>query len=79
MTAPALPYYMQISWVKQLGLGLAVAVLVDVFLVRMLLVPILMLQFGESNWAATGPLRRLYTRFGSKESAGVQTPDKVSA
>jgi putative drug exporter of the RND superfamily len=70
---------MQIHCVKLLGRGLAVAALFDALLVRMLLIPRLMLLFGDLQWAQPGPLRRLHARFGSKESADVQTPDKVSA
>lgn len=68
-----------ISFVKLLGLGLAVAVLVDAFLVRMLLVPSLMLLFGPLNWWAPGPLRRLHNRFGIRESPQESTPEKVLA
>lgn len=70
---------MQILCVKLPGRGLAVAALFDAFPVRMLLVPSLMLLFGDLKWAQPGPLRRLPARFGSTESADVQTPDKVAA
>jgi RND superfamily putative drug exporter len=36
--------------IKMFGLGLAVAVLVDATLVRMILVPSLMEIFGKANW-----------------------------
>ena len=48
--------------VKQLGLGAAVAVLIDATIVRALLVPALMALLGRWNWWAPGPLRRLHER-----------------
>ncbi|GAA3030398.1 MMPL family transporter [Streptomyces lactacystinicus] len=53
--------------VKQMGIALAVAVAVDATLVRCLLVPAAMSLFGEFNWWAPGPLRRLHRRFGLSE------------
>ena len=44
--------------VKELGLGIAVAVAVDASLVRALLVPSLMALLGEWNWWLPAPLRR---------------------
>ncbi len=41
------------------GLGLAVAVLIDATIVRMVLVPALMELMGTANWWLPGPLRRL--------------------
>jgi RND superfamily putative drug exporter len=48
--------------VKQLGLGAAVAVIIDATIVRALLVPALMALLGRWNWWAPGPLRRLHER-----------------
>ncbi|MFJ9691854.1 MMPL family transporter [Kitasatospora sp. NPDC101183] len=53
--------------VKQMGIALAVAVAVDATLVRSLLVPAAMTFFGEFNWWAPAPLRRLHRRFGLSE------------
>jgi RND superfamily putative drug exporter len=53
---------------KQIALGMAVGVLIDATLVRALLVPSLMRLFGDWNWWAPRPLRRLYWRFGLKEA-----------
>ncbi|MEU8922659.1 MMPL family transporter [Kitasatospora sp. NPDC048545] len=53
--------------VKQMGIALAVAVAVDATLVRCLLVPAAMSLFGEFNWWAPAPLRRLHQRFGLSE------------
>jgi RND superfamily putative drug exporter len=54
--------------VKQLGVGLAIAVIVDATLVRMLLVPAVMAVLGEWNWWAPAPLRRFHARYGLHEA-----------
>ncbi|MCM3660077.1 MMPL family transporter [Georgenia satyanarayanai] len=50
--------------IKQVGFALAVTVLVDATLVRMLLVPATMTVLGTWNWWAPAPLRRLHDRIG---------------
>jgi RND superfamily putative drug exporter len=50
--------------IKQTGIALAVAVLIDATLVRIILVPATMTLIGEWNWWAPGPLRRLHDRIG---------------
>jgi RND superfamily putative drug exporter len=57
-----------VTFIKLFGLGLAVAVLVDAFVVRSMLVPALMKLAGDWNWWAPGPLRRLHDRFGISEA-----------
>jgi RND superfamily putative drug exporter len=57
-----------VTFLKLFGLGLAVAVLVDAFIVRALLVPALMKIAGDRNWWAPAPLRRLHARFGIAEA-----------
>jgi RND superfamily putative drug exporter len=42
----------QLPTLQQVGLGLALAVLVDAFVVRILLVPSVMLMLGRANWWA---------------------------
>jgi RND superfamily putative drug exporter len=44
---------------KQLGLGLAIAILLDATVVRGLLLPAVMTLFGEWNWYLPRPLRRI--------------------
>jgi len=51
-----------IVFVKQVGIGTALAVLIDATIVRALLVPSLMKLLGERNWWAPRPLRRLHDR-----------------
>jgi RND superfamily putative drug exporter len=58
----------EIVVMKQVGIGLALAVLVDATLVRMLLVPSTMRLMGRYNWWAPAPLRRLYNRLGLAET-----------
>jgi RND superfamily putative drug exporter len=53
--------------IKQMGVALVAAVVVDATLVRMLLVPATMTLLGRWNWWAPGPLRRLHERFGITE------------
>ena len=50
--------------IKQTGVALALAVLIDATLVRMILVPATMTLLGEWNWWAPKPLRRLHDRLG---------------
>jgi RND superfamily putative drug exporter len=57
----------QLLVIKQTGVGLAVAVLIDATLVRMLLVPATMSVLGDWNWWAPARLRRLHARFGITE------------
>ena len=57
-----------VTFIKLFGLGLAVAVLVDAFIVRSTLVPALMKLAGDRNWWAPAPLRRLHDRFGISEA-----------
>ena len=57
-----------VTFIKLFGLGLAIAVLVDAFIVRSLLVPSLMKLAGDWNWWAPGPMRRFHDRFGISES-----------
>jgi putative drug exporter of the RND superfamily len=58
-----------IFFVKQLGVGAALAVAIDATVVRALLVPALMGRLGEWAWWAPGPLRRLHARIGLREGA----------
>lgn len=56
-----------VFFMKQMGIGMAAAVLIDASIVRALLVPALMRLFGDWNWWAPGPLRRFQQRFGFSE------------
>ncbi len=56
-----------IAFLKLMGVGMIVALIIDASVVRMLLVPATMRLLGGANWWAPGPLRRFYGRFGIKE------------
>jgi putative drug exporter of the RND superfamily len=58
----------EVVFIKELGVGTALAVLIDAFLVRALLVPSLMALLGRWNWWAPRPLARLHARFGIREA-----------
>ncbi len=60
----------QIIFIKQLGVGTALAVLIDATIVRALLVPSLMRLLGDWNWWAPKPLARLHRRIGLSERGG---------
>ncbi|MDX3863589.1 MMPL family transporter [Streptomyces europaeiscabiei] len=57
---------------KMLGLGIALAVLMDAMVIRSLLVPAVMRLTGRATWWAPAPLRRFHERFGLSE--GEQAP-----
>ncbi|MFF9198463.1 MMPL family transporter [Streptomyces sp. NPDC014779] len=59
---------------KMLGLGVALAVLMDAMVVRSLLVPAVMKLTGRLTWWAPAPLRRLHARFGISEGGISQAP-----
>jgi uncharacterized membrane protein YdfJ with MMPL/SSD domain len=67
----------KLAFIKELGLGTALAVLIDASIVRALLVPSLMELLGSWNWWAPKPLRRLHDRIGLRESGprAIPTPD----
>jgi RND superfamily putative drug exporter len=58
----------QIIFIKENGVGTALAVLIDASIVRALLVPSLMQLLGKWNWWAPAPLRRLHDRWGVSEA-----------
>jgi RND superfamily putative drug exporter len=62
-----------ITFIKLFGLGLALAVLMDAFVIRATLVPAFMRLAGEANWWAPGPMKRFYERFGISEGEGKPT------
>jgi RND superfamily putative drug exporter len=56
-----------IVFLKMLGLGTALAILIDATLIRAVLVPAFMRLAGDLNWWSPAPLRRLHQRFGLSE------------
>jgi uncharacterized membrane protein YdfJ with MMPL/SSD domain len=63
-----------ITFIKLMGVGMIVALIVDASLVRVMLVPATMQLLGRANWWAPGPLRRLYARYGIREGDASQGP-----
>jgi RND superfamily putative drug exporter len=63
----------KLVFIKELGLGTALAVLIDASIIRALLVPSLMELLGKWNWWAPAPLRRLHDRVGLDEG-GLPAP-----
>jgi len=62
----------KLVFIRERGVGTALAVLIDASIIRALLVPSLMELLGSWNWWAPKPLRRLHDRIGLRE--GVSTP-----
>ena len=58
----------EVVFIKEVGLGTAIAVLIDATIIRALLVPSLMRMLGRWNWWAPAPLRRLHQRIGLSEA-----------
>jgi uncharacterized membrane protein YdfJ with MMPL/SSD domain len=72
----------QIIFIKEWGIGVALAVLIDATIIRALLVPSLMEMLGRWNWWAPKPLRRLHWRIGLGETspegrAGPAAPERA--
>jgi trehalose monomycolate/heme transporter len=63
-----------ITFIKLMGVGMIVALIVDATIVRVLLVPATMRLLGKVNWYAPRPLRRLYARYGIADSEGQPEP-----
>jgi uncharacterized membrane protein YdfJ with MMPL/SSD domain len=59
-----------ITFIKMIGVAMLIAIVIDATVVRILLVPATMRLLGRANWYAPGPLRRLYARYGIRESDG---------
>jgi RND superfamily putative drug exporter len=57
-----------VFFMKQIALGVALGVMLDATIVRAILVPSLMRLFGEWNWWAPEPLKRLQLRYGFREA-----------
>jgi trehalose monomycolate/heme transporter len=56
-----------VTFIKLLGVGMIIALIIDASIVRILLVPATMRLLGDKNWWAPKPLRGLYARYGIHE------------
>jgi RND superfamily putative drug exporter len=57
-----------VVYLQMLGVGMAVAVIVDATLIRSVLLPGAMRLAGRSNWWAPPPLARLHRRIGWEQA-----------
>lgn len=63
-----------IVFIKMIGVGMVIAILLDATVVRALLVPATMRLLGRWNWWAPAPLARFWERHAVRADAG---PDRV--
>jgi trehalose monomycolate/heme transporter len=59
-----------ITFIKMLGVGMIVALVLDATLVRLLLVPATLRLLGRASWWAPRPLSRFYARYGLHDDDG---------
>ena len=69
----------KVAFMRMFGVGLALAILADATLVRMMLVPAFMHVLGRWNWWAPKPLAKLHERIGFSETADDVDPPVRSA
>jgi trehalose monomycolate/heme transporter len=67
-----------IVFIKMIGVGMIIAIIVDAAIVRTLLVPATMRLLGRWNWWAPGPLARFWARHGIRESDDLPAPIDAS-
>jgi uncharacterized membrane protein YdfJ with MMPL/SSD domain len=69
----------KIIFIQEIGVGLAIAIIMDATLIRMLLVPATMRLLGKWNWWAPAPLRTAWRRVGlSETTAHATVPTAIS-
>ena len=60
-----------IVFIKMIGVGMVIAIIIDATVVRALLVPATMRLLGQWNWWAPAPLARFWARHGIRETEPV--------
>ncbi len=65
-----------ILFMKMIGVGMLVALLLDATVVRLVLVPAAMKVMNRANWWAPGPLRRWWDRHGIREAPPAAETDE---
>jgi RND superfamily putative drug exporter len=68
-----------IVFIKELGVGTALAVAIDATIVRALLVPALMAMLGDYNWWAPRWMKRIHARIGLSEGQSVSANSQTIA
>jgi trehalose monomycolate/heme transporter len=63
-----------ITFIKLIGVAMAIAIVVDATVVRILLVPAAMRLMGRAAWWAPAPLRRFYAKYGVPEAEVLPPP-----
>jgi putative drug exporter of the RND superfamily len=63
-----------VTFIKMLGLGMALAVIADATLIRGVLVPAFMRLAGDWNWWSPRSMRRLHDRVGISEHEPFPAP-----
>jgi len=63
-----------ITFIKLMGVGMIVALVIDATVVRVLLVPATMRLLGGANWWLPRPLRRVYARYGIRDEDTLPQP-----
>jgi RND superfamily putative drug exporter len=61
-----------IVFVKMIGVGLVISILIDASVVRALLVPATMRLLGRANWWAPGPFARWWKKYGFRETGAAE-------
>ena len=67
-----------VAMIKMIGVGMAVAIILDATVIRALLVPATMRLLGRVNWYAPAPLGRFWRRFGLREESTTPAPARAS-
>jgi RND superfamily putative drug exporter len=63
-----------VTFIKMIGVGMAVAIVLDATIVRGLLVPATLRLLGDATWWAPAPMRRWYERHGIGERDDLDEP-----
>src|SRR6266536_831249 len=63
-----------ITFIKMIGVGMIIMLMIDATVVRALLVPATMRLLGRYNWWAPRPLARFWQRYGHREHGQPLTP-----
>ncbi len=66
-----------ITFIKLIGVGMIIALVIDASVVRVLLVPATMRLLGRANWWAPRPLRRFYARYGIRDTDDQPVPAAI--